>query len=132
MLYSFDHNINYNSCAKFTSCWCLRPMLVVKPFACVTTLYMGNLSVAIQTNWLTIAPTFWNISRQSNGLWFFVFLGGLGGALYYLYSILHNYFQYQPITQVEFVQEFPTIFPAVTFCSLNPFLNLVPIITWIN
>ena len=56
--------------------------------------------------------------------WFLAFLGGLAAASYLFINSLINYFQYQPVVQVKLIQEFPTLFPAVTICNLNPFPNL--------
>ncbi len=35
-----------------------------------------------------------------------------------------NYYQFNPAVQVQLVREFPTTFPAITICNLNPFPNL--------
>ena len=56
--------------------------------------------------------------------WFIAFLGGLAVASYYFISSLINYFQYQAAVQITLIQEFPTLFPAVTICNLNPFPNI--------
>ena len=37
---------------------------------------------------------------------------------------LITFFQYNPVVQVSLIQEFPTQFPAVTVCNLNPFADL--------
>ena len=57
-------------------------------------------------------------------LWGIAFLGGIAGATYYLINTLTTYYQYQPVVQVSLIEEFPTQFPAVTICNLNPFVNL--------
>jgi hypothetical protein len=41
------------------------------------------------------------------------FLCGVAAAFYSLINTLMIYFQYQPIVQVERVEEYPTKFPAV-------------------
>jgi hypothetical protein len=57
-------------------------------------------------------------------LWAIAFLGGIAAATYYLINTLVTYFQYQPVVQVTRIDEYPTIFPAVTICNLIPFVNL--------
>ena len=64
--------------------------------------------------------------------WFLAFFGGLAVASFYFISSLIDYFQYQPAVQVTLIQEFPTSFPAVTICNLNPFPNLTKLLSESN
>ena len=57
-------------------------------------------------------------------LWGLAFIAGLAASLYYLVISIISYLQYQPVVQVTLIQEFPTLFPAITICNLNPFENL--------
>ena len=57
-------------------------------------------------------------------LWGLAFICGLAASSYYLVNSVINYLQYQPVVQVTLIQEFPTLFPAVTICNLNSFENL--------
>jgi hypothetical protein len=54
-------------------------------------------------------------------LWGFFLLVGIGASGYFLITTLVNYYQFQPVVQISVIQEYPTSFPAVTICNLNPF-----------
>jgi hypothetical protein len=47
--------------------------------------------------------------------WGIAFLCGVAAAFYSLINTLIIYFQYQPVVQVERVEEYPTKFPAVIY-----------------
>ena len=56
--------------------------------------------------------------------WILAFLRGtVGASITFIQSIV-SYYQYKTVVNVAFIQEFPTAFPAITICNLNPFLNL--------
>ena len=60
-------------------------------------------------------------------MWTIAFVCGLTAGTYCLINTLTTYFKYQPVVQVTRIDEYPTIFPAVTICNLMPFHNLSPL-----
>lgn len=54
-------------------------------------------------------------------MWIFFFLAALAGCGYFFITTLINYFQFVAVAQINVIQEYPTSFPAVTICNLNPF-----------
>ena len=51
-------------------------------------------------------------------------MAGVTSAAYFFTNTLITYYQFNPAVQVQLIREFPTTFPAVTICNLNPFPNI--------
>jgi hypothetical protein len=54
-------------------------------------------------------------------VWLSFFILSLGGCGYFFIISLTNYFNYQAVVQISVIKQYPTYFPAVTICNLNPF-----------
>ena len=52
-------------------------------------------------------------------MWFICFICASGGCLYLNVDAILNYLKHDVITQIRLVNEIPSEFPAITFCSLN-------------
>ena len=61
--------------------------------------------IILQLSYLLIAACFFLVSSAY--------------CSYSLWTSLHKYFQYDTVTSIKILQEVPTMFPAITFCSLK-------------
>ena len=53
-------------------------------------------------------------------LWSVCFLAALGACSYMVFLIITDYFAYNTVSNIDYVSEITSEFPAVSFCNLNP------------
>lgn len=56
-------------------------------------------------------------------IWMICFLTTTGICLYLISNSVYDYLNYDFNTQIKTVREIPSVFPTVTFCSLNYYPN---------
>ncbi len=57
-------------------------------------------------------------------MWIMFFFCSTGFCLYFIIQSTSEYFKYETTVSITRIEEMPTIFPAVTVCSLNPFYDV--------
>jgi hypothetical protein len=57
---------------------------------------------------------------MKNIFWKIIVLAAFGGAIYQVTSIWLEYFRYDVIVSKTFTYQRQAVFPAVTFCNMNP------------
>jgi hypothetical protein len=55
-----------------------------------------------------------------NFFWKIIVLAAFGGAIYQVTSIWLEYFRYDVVVSKTFTHQRQAVFPAVTFCNMNP------------
>lgn len=53
-------------------------------------------------------------------MWSIFLLASLGYCIYFITKMLIQYFQFQTSTSIDYIQETPAQFPAITICNTNP------------
>ena len=53
-------------------------------------------------------------------IWLIILLGSTGGTFYFISKSVIDYLKYDVVSQTTVINEFPIVFPTVTFCDNNP------------
>jgi hypothetical protein len=90
-------------------------------------LWSKSVDINVYTKMLEYSPNY-----KVQFIWLLILLGSTGGTFYFISKSILDYLNYDVVSKTNLINEFPAVFPTVTFCDNNPFSTKYSESVWEN
>ena len=73
-----------------------------------------SVDINVYTKMIEYSPNY-----KVQAIWLLILLGSIGATFYFISKSILDFFKYEVVSQTTLINEFPIVFPAVTFCDNN-------------
>jgi hypothetical protein len=73
-----------------------------------------KVDINVYTKLLEYSPNY-----KVQAIWLLILLGSTGATFYFISKSILDFFKYEVVSQTTLINEFPIVFPTVTFCDNN-------------